>query len=63
MIGRLETYLEDLKREKLQDEPKAVRTWFKAETESREQLVEKISMLFFMPLILWRQPSGTDRKW
>lgn len=43
VIGRLETYLEDLKREKPQDEPKAVRSWFKAETESREQLVEKIS--------------------
>lgn len=43
VIGRLENYLEDLKREKPQDEPKAVRSWFKAETESREQLVEKIS--------------------
>ena len=43
VIEKLELYVKQLKKEKPEDEEKAVRAWFKAETENREQLVEHIS--------------------
>lgn len=43
VIEKLEWFAEQSKKKKPEDEEKAVRTWFKAETENREQLVEHIS--------------------
>lgn len=43
VIEKLERYVEQLKKEKPEDEENAVRAWFKTETENREQLVENIS--------------------
>ena len=43
VIEKLELYVEQIKKEKPEDEEKAVRTWFKTETESRERLVKNIS--------------------
>lgn len=43
VTGKLEFYVTKLKKEKPEDEAKAVRNWFKKETENREQLTENIS--------------------
>lgn len=43
VIGKLEVYHGNIKREKPEDELKAVRGWFRKETENREMLTEEIS--------------------
>ncbi|MBS7007614.1 AAA family ATPase [Anaerostipes sp.] len=61
-IDKLESYAESLKREKPEDEQKAVRTWFKAETENRDKLVEKISEALLNVFVFMEKAFGDGQE-